>query len=144
MTPCKLWEGELHANGYGRIRCRRRQGEKDVLAHRQAYCDANGCTLESIKGLVVRHTCDNPPCVEPTHLLIGMHQDNTDDKIERGRMPRGEDRAMAKLTEEQVRWLRAVYVPRHREFGTRALARSLGVSQWVVSHAIRGLTWSHV
>lgn len=37
------------------------------------------------KGLVVRHSCDNPPCCNPDHLLIGTQQDNVNDMIERGR-----------------------------------------------------------
>jgi HNH endonuclease len=35
--------------------------------------------------LVVRHTCDNPPCIEISHLQIGTHKDNIHDAIKRGR-----------------------------------------------------------
>lgn len=34
---------------------------------------------------LTRHTCDNPQCCNPDHLLIGTHQDNVDDMIARGR-----------------------------------------------------------
>ena len=40
--------------------------------------------------------------------------------------------------------IRTEYVPRHPEHGTRAIARRLGVSQWTISHALRGETWRHV
>ena len=31
------------------------------------------------------HTCDNPPCIRPTHLYPGDAQSNSDDMVERGR-----------------------------------------------------------
>jgi hypothetical protein len=36
-------------------------------------------------GLLVRHTCDRPRCVNPAHLLVGTHADNAADKMARGR-----------------------------------------------------------
>lgn len=35
--------------------------------------------------MIIRHKCDNPSCINPNHLLIGTHKDNSNDKIERGR-----------------------------------------------------------
>src|SRR5579862_6803540 len=37
------------------------------------------------KGLVVRHKCDNPLCINVDHVEIGTHQDNVDDAFRRGR-----------------------------------------------------------
>ena len=54
-----------------------------------------------------RHTCDNGICCNPAHLLDGTHQDNMNDKVERGRQPRGETAGVAKLTEVQVIAIRA-------------------------------------
>lgn len=51
-------------------------------AHRLSYRLFKG-PLEP--GQVVRHTCDNPCCVNPYHLLAGTHKDNTADMIARGR-----------------------------------------------------------
>jgi len=39
-------------------------------------------------GLVVRHTCDNPPCVAPDHLLLGTQADNVQDRVDRDRTHR--------------------------------------------------------
>lgn len=34
---------------------------------------------------LTRHTCDNPQCCNPDHLIIGTHQENYDDMVARGR-----------------------------------------------------------
>ena len=37
------------------------------------------------EGMVVRHTCDNPLCFNPEHLVLGTQLDNIADCITRGR-----------------------------------------------------------
>jgi hypothetical protein len=54
-----------------------------VRAHRAAWILANGPVPE---GLIVRHKCDNPLCVNVGHLELGTFKDNTNDMISRGRM----------------------------------------------------------
>lgn len=78
---CTEWQGSRSEQGYGRVQYMGKQR----LAHRLAYVQANGLTLEDIKGKVVRHTCDNPPCINPAHLLIGTHSDNMKDMWSRNR-----------------------------------------------------------
>lgn len=34
---------------------------------------------------LLRHTCDNVECYNPTHLIPGTHRENMEDKIRRGR-----------------------------------------------------------
>ena len=75
---CHVWTGTRYANGYGRVK---RDG-KAIRAHRYAWERENGPIPD---GMVVRHKCDNPPCVNPDHLEVGTHQDNVDDMIARGR-----------------------------------------------------------
>jgi hypothetical protein len=53
-----------------------------VLAHRYSYEMFVGPIPESMQ---VRHTCDNRTCVNPSHLELGSHQDNMDDRTKRGR-----------------------------------------------------------
>ena len=50
----------------------------------------------------------------------------------------GEDNYLASLTNEQVRWLRAVYKPHDKEYGAAALARKLNKSEQVIRLAVRG------
>jgi hypothetical protein len=79
--PCKVWTGCTDGEGYG---VKSHNGSRQ-LVHRIAYVEAKGITLNEIVGKVVRHTCDNPPCIEPEHLLLGTQADNMRDMAERGR-----------------------------------------------------------
>ena len=60
------------------------KGNTNGKVHRIVYALITG---EDITGLVVRHICDNPLCVNPDHLLAGTHIDNMCDRRERGRVP---------------------------------------------------------
>jgi len=58
---------------------------KQVRLHRLVYCLINGISLEEIKDKLVLHSCDNPRCVDPTHLRLGTHKENMEDKVFRKR-----------------------------------------------------------
>lgn len=137
---CWLWSGGRMSAGYGQVRAR---GQAS-LAHREAYKEIHG--VDSADGLVVRHKCDVPLCVNPAHLEVGTHRDNARDKEERGRggQLRGEAHGRSKLTEADVRAIRASYVFRSREFGQTALALRHGVSHSVISQIVRRERWQHV
>ena len=97
-----------------------------------------------VRGEVAMHTCDNKRCINPEHLEVGTQVTNVRDAFDRNLQPKGSARRTAKLYEATVAAIRTEYVPRHPEHGTRAIARRLGVSQWTISHALRGETWRHV
>lgn len=82
-SGCWEWNGKRNDNGYG-IFSARRLGYESARAHRVMYECVTGEELGARK---LRHTCDNPPCVNPEHLIPGTMADNTRDMIERGRAP---------------------------------------------------------
>lgn len=59
-----------------------RIGPKLFLAHRAAYVLFVG---EIPGGAVVCHKCDNPICVNPSHLFVGTQSDNIRDCVEKKR-----------------------------------------------------------
>ena len=131
VTPsCWLWQGgKVGSAGYGRLYF----GGEGHRAHRVSYELCNGPIPE---GLIVRHKCDNPPCVNPDHLEVGTHQDNSDDKVSRGRHAYGE-RCRTPLSDEQVSEIRASTETQV------VLAKRYGVTQPAISHIINGKRRNH-
>lgn len=121
--------------------CQVRRNGRYHMKHRVVYCEATGTALSSIQHLIVRHTCDNPRCINPDHLLLGTHADNTADKVSRNRQPKLEQHGRAKLTGAQVIELRQLYVPRSKEYNATRLAELYGVSRTAVVKAISGENW---
>jgi len=62
--------------------CKIRYGSENYYVHRMSYMIFKGPISY---GLLVRHTCDNPGCVNPNHLILGSHSDNINDMCQRGR-----------------------------------------------------------
>lgn len=80
-TGCLEWTGTTNKRGYGRICCEMPGEPRMMYAHRLAFYLANGYLPK-----LIRHTCDNPPCCNPEHLLPGTQLDNMRDAVERGRI----------------------------------------------------------
>jgi len=80
-------------------------------------------------GLQVRHTCDNPPCCNPAHLLLGTQADNARDMVKRRRS------GVEKLTPDDVRAIRAA--PTGRGTGV-ALAALHGVHPQTITEIRHG------
>ena len=113
--------------------------------HRLAYETWVGPIPE---GLLVRHKCDNPPCMNPEHLELGNDLDNAADRESRGRgNHNGANRPYRmgghpKLTDSQIIELRQRYTGEPGQ-QTR-FAAEYGISQQAISRIVRGETWTHI
>lgn len=152
---CWPWQGgfrNVRNENYGQFRwINPDTGVNEVLnAHRIAFFFANGHLPDH-----GRHTCDNPICVRPKHLLDGTHADNMRDRRERGRYglegylqgrtrkphQRGEENDYAVLTNNTVIEARRMAATGMTH---RAVAERFGVDRATISFAVTGKTWSHL
>lgn len=133
MEDCWEWVSTLGRGhmGYGSFSV----GPRYFSAHRFSYEYFHGRIPE---GLVVRHRCDNPLCVNPWHLETGTHHDNVLDRVIRGRTSKGTANGRAKLTEEQV--LDIFYDDRL----PRKIAEHYGVDHTTVRNIKTGKNWTHL
>lgn len=134
MSDCLEWAGVKTDQGYGQ----RRLNGKMVYVHRLSYCDSNGLSLDDIKGQVVRHKCDNRSCINPDHLELGTKQDNSSDMVSRGRQQHGQDHYHAKLTDDDVRWIRT------GGESAQVLADRYGVTREAIYSVRNRVTWKHI
>jgi hypothetical protein len=133
---CWPWLAFCDWDGYGKFSLSPQK--RSIGAHRFGYVLAYGPLSEGIK--VLRH-CDNPPCVNPSHLFLGTTADNNRDKGEKGRAWYGEDHHNAVLTAPLVTELRNRH--QHGE-PIKALAREYGIFYGTVWSAISRRTWKRV
>lgn len=131
---CWIFTGCKDKWGYGQhgIKARR------IQAHRYSYALANGPIPA---GKLIMHSCDNPPCVNPAHLSLGTDAENLADAVAKGRATRI---TRHKLTEDQVREIRAAYWIRGRVSNSYELAEKYNVGVGAITGVTSGRTWGHI
>lgn len=149
---CWLWTGGTAGDhGYGAFTL---HAGKQIGAHVFAYGMASG---ETPAGVLTLHTCDIRRCVRNDevgeyvvdgiarprfgHLFLGTHEDNMADRNAKMRHPHGETSFHARLTERDVRRVRARYAAGESQ---QRIAREYGVSQRAISAIVLRQSWRHV
>src|SRR5665213_2698031 len=134
LDDCWLWQGSL-LDGYGQFSI---QG-KAVYSHVAAYLLFVG-PIE--QGKIIAHLCHNRACVNPKHLLQTTHKRNAEQREEvgRGNHVRGSRVGSAKLTEENV-----LFIKRNLDMPNSVLAEMFGLlNQGTVWNIKNEVTWKHV
>lgn len=126
---CLVFTGSrLKAGGYGQV-SGVAPNWTPLRAHRVVYEHHHGPLPE---GMVVRHRCDNPPCVLIDHLEKGTRADNNRDALQRGRHGHGVN--VGRIPPEVVAAIRAAPTG-------EAAVKATGVSRTHVSRIRRGLCY---
>lgn len=149
---CRLWIGHRDPKGYGVLKNK----GKMLRAARLVLGITEGKPLLPTE--MACHHCDNPPCVEETHLFRGVAADNSADMAIKGRaaqgdrhglrihperVARGERAAGAKLTPHDVTVIRTRYAAGGITY--RALAAEYPVSGWYhIRNIVKRRIWKHV
>jgi hypothetical protein len=134
---CWLWKGNQTSNGYSVFPITE---SFTIHAYRFAYAAWKG---EIPRRMCVMHSCDNRLCVNPEHLRLGTHKENTQDALSKGRMALGEANGKSKATEAMVHAIRADYKgPQYGELAR--LCRRYGLAPTTIKKIVTGVTWKHV
>jgi hypothetical protein len=126
---CWEWTGSRHPRyPHGRLVVGGRAGRVHY-AHRLAWLHWVGPIPPD---LIVRHTCDNPPCCNPAHLLLGTQADNTLDMVKRRR------HGYTKLSLDDIRDIASRTVGGRGDGSINAMAAEFGVHPQTITEIRHG------
>jgi hypothetical protein len=130
---CWEWNGCKHTKGYGLFWGYKKQ----TRAHRISWLLTNG---DPGKFWVLHH-CDNPSCVNPSHLFLGTHDDNMQDRNKKERQTKGEKNGRSKIDEQKVLDIRKRYSNGERQ---NSIAMDYSISQNQISDIVNRKRWKHI
>lgn len=149
---CLEWQGARDGRGRGR----RHVGGKLKLVSRIVWEVVNGPIPD---GMLLCHHCDNGSCVDPEHVYVGTHADNTRDAVVRGRYFFAIDpercRAAAKKAGQANTWAQGSGNPKAKltdvqasairsdTRATRFVAAEYGVERTTIQRIRRGALWTN-
>lgn|SRR5690606_19847350 len=129
---CLIFPYGKSSNGYGAVDIDGKKRGAHVVVCEKVWGPPPDPTFE------VAHSCGVRACCNPRHLRWASRSDNHADKVQHDTHKRGERHHKAKLTEEQVREIRAL-----AETQTRyQIAKRFGVSTWTVHNILTRQIWA--
>lgn len=131
---CWEWQGKRDQDGYGRFSVQ----NKAFKPHRFSYKLANGKLPED---LLVCHSCDNPPCVNPKHLFLGSNRDNMQDMVNKGRSLKGEANRVSKLNGGKVKFIRNLY---KNGYNCAQISRMFKMDSSTIGDIVNRKYWKHI
>jgi len=138
-TECWNWTMYRNEDGYGRLSWNGRLRS----AHRLSKYLYGEITWKQFKdkSLVLMHTCDNPPCINPYHLKIGTQLENIADRVKKGRCARGEKKWSSKMKDPDVILLRELWDLR---YSAEELSEIFNIAVPTVKQIAYRQKWKHL
>lgn len=139
FPSCWIWKGGVSDNGWGQKYGYMLHEGKRYYTHRISYQLTH--VDEDISNLCICHTCDNPKCVNPSHLWKGTDLDNARDKVQKGRQQdmSNEANPKSKLNKAIVQNIRFKYSSGN--YTQKELAEEYGVVSANISLIVRNKIW---
>lgn len=136
---CWLWTaGQKNPEGYGGFYVR--QIDNTVCCHKIAFCIEHNFGLHDIpEGIVIRHLCNNHPCVNPAHLALGTYKDNSQDMVAAGNSMAGEKNYKSKVDRAKVQEIRRLWAT--GEYTKTQLGDLFQLSQSTIWQIVSNRTW---
>ncbi len=131
---CIIWPLGCTSSGYPAFHV----GHSTRSAHRAACEWTHGSP--PLKGMQAAHTCGAKRCVNPRHLRWATQSENEADKQQHGRTNRGSRHGHARLSEDDVLFIRLLLAIPDKASLTD-IARRFDVDATAVHKIKTGLTW---
>lgn len=135
---CWPWLARRSPQGYGQFGWRESGDTKTRtrLSHTIAY----RLTIGEWPKPIGRHTCDNPPCCQPWHIIPGTYAENSRDMTVRGRQAKGERHPRARLTAPLVLAIRQL----KGVADSRDVAAQFNIQRHHVYQVWERRSWKHI
>ena len=133
---CIEWRHAKNSNGYPMLTTEGKQ----VLVTRYIKAMTDNIPMPD-SSVQCRHTCDNPSCINPEHLLWGTPKQNSQDALDRDRTARGQRLPQAKLTDLEVLEARLLFLESE---SLLAVTTKYGLGNNAAKQMLLGKTYSHV
>jgi HNH endonuclease len=151
---CLNWIGTVNRQGYGIVYIKRKRKRATHIA----IFLSTGKEVPIGKNAL--HACDNPACVEHSHLRIGTTNENIQDRVDRNRtatgdrhgthtrpetIRRGANHGMAKFKEQDAVQIRRTFAAYPGKRGvTAALSKYFDSSRYAIDCIVKNETWVHI
>lgn len=141
INDCWEWDGTLYSNGYGCFRFCINSFRYHIKAHRASFIINN--KKEIPKNYNVCHKCDNPKCVNPSHLFLGTPKDNSRDMVNKNRSfkPRGIKHPKAKLKNNDIIKIRKLH---KNGVSTKEISKIFNIGIRHINNIINNKYWTHI
>ena len=138
---CTLWPYAENGVGYGVFRRNHTTHYVHILACERHH----GLRPEGMEVChAARSICEGPACFNYRHLRWGTRAENSADRIADGTTSRGMAHGGAKLTDDQIREIRAMHNGFRKRPYLSEIAAKFGVSKSTISVITRRERWTHI